>query len=66
MKIQLTFKTPDVVDYAIRDLEEDQIFVDEGQKLCVEEALKKYVKHGEYLSVEIDTAAGTARVLPVG
>jgi len=66
MKVRLTFKTPDVADYALQELEEDQMFDDENQKFDVEAAIEKYVKNGEYLSVEIDTLSGTATVIPVG
>ena len=58
MKLTLSFKTPDVADYALEDIE------DEDQKDEAQEAIDKWVKYGECLNVEIDTETGEARVLP--
>ena len=58
MKIQLTFKTPDVLDYAI-----------EGQNSVDQETIRKlaakWVKYGEYLTVEIDIIKEICTVLEV-
>lgn len=58
MKILLGFKTPDVVDYAMEDVPEDE-------RDNVKEVIEKFVEYGEDLTVEIDTETGTAEVLPV-
>jgi hypothetical protein len=58
MKIQLTFKTPDVVDYALEDLSEDD-------KEIAKEVIKKFVTYDEYITVEVDTELETCDVLPV-
>lgn len=58
MKIQLTFKTPDIVDYGIEDLSEED-------KEIAKEVIKKFVKYDEYITVEIDTDLETCDVLPV-
>ena len=58
MKIRLSFKTPDVVDYAVEDLTEDE-------QAEVKSACEKFVEYGECLTIEIDTETGTAEVIPV-
>lgn len=58
MKIRLTFKTPDVVFYAINDIEGE-----EG--IQAERAIGKWVKQGEYITVEVDTEKETCTVIPV-
>ena len=75
MKIVLHFKTPDVVDHAIDKAEEDFRSIHEEmdkdelneEYFLLREALmiaiEKFVKNGEYLSVEIDSVARTAKVL---
>ena len=75
MKVRLTFKTPDVVDYAIEDLDpvDDQNLEDLGESEAEAEDLKddirrsceKWVKNGEYLTVEIDTETGTCTPIKV-
>ncbi len=58
MKFTLTFKTPDVMDVL------GERFSDEGER---EEALtfaSKFVRWSEYVDIEFDTNAQTARVLP--
>ena len=59
MIIRLSFKTPDVVDYALEEIEDNDV------KVEVEEACKKFVKYGEYLDVDINIETGTAVVIPV-
>jgi hypothetical protein len=59
MKIRLTFKTPDVIDtvmteYPVEDIRDE-----------VQAAIRKWVRHDEYITVEIDTQAGTCVVMPV-
>ena len=58
MKITLSFKTPDVIFYAVEDLSPED-------KAEVEEACKKWIEYDEYLHVEIDTETGTCTALPV-
>ena len=57
-KIRLTFKTPDVTDYALEEVSEEER--DKAEKL-----IDKYVEYGEYLRVEIDLETGKAEVLEV-
>lgn len=57
MKVQLTFKTPDVADEAIDRLP----LLDRGE---ARKAIAKWVEFGEYLTVEIDTDEETCTVLP--
>jgi hypothetical protein len=59
MKTRISFKTPDVVDYAVEDC------VDEEDKEFLTEFLSQWIKDGEYVSLEFDTEKGTAVVLPV-
>lgn len=58
MKITLVFKTPDVLDQ-IYDLSDDER--NEARYL-----IENFVKYGEYIHVEFDTASQTAVVLPLG
>lgn len=74
MKITISFKDPDAVDYAIESavevaVDEMCLPVDESNAVFeiktgkAREALSKFVEYGEYLRVEFDTEAGTATVL---
>lgn len=62
-KIRITFKTPDAVSTALSeefgDLEEEN----EKAYQEAEEALGKFVKYGELVTIEFDTDEGTAEVL---
>lgn len=57
MKVQVTFKTPDAIDFALEDVPEDQ-------KDEVRKQLKKYIKYEEYAILELDTDTGNVTVLP--
>lgn len=57
MKIRLSFKTPDVVECALEDLRGDQYEI-------ANEAIRRYVRFGEYITVEIDIDSGEASVIP--
>jgi len=58
MKIQITFKTPDVLDPSIDGLTENE--KDEVILLA-----KKWIEYDEYVQLELDTEKGTCTVLPV-
>lgn len=60
MKFQVSMKCPDAVDDAIAEAAQD-----EDEKMDAKRAAEKWFKYGEYLTVQIDTDAGTATVLPV-
>ena len=57
MKVRLHFKTPDVAEYALEDLDEDERYEAEA-------AIERYVEYGELAIIEIDSESGVARVLP--
>jgi len=60
MRIRLSFKTPDVIDYALECFDED--------KNLAREMCQKYVKWGEYCDIEInedENGVVTAKVLEV-
>lgn len=57
MIIRLTFKTPDAVDDAIADLDEDS-------KDIAKNVISKWVEYGEYIRVDVDTEKQTCTVLP--
>lgn len=59
MIVQLLFKTPDAVDRALDEYD----FVPDGRELA-EEVIKKFVRDGEYVKIEIDINSGEAKVLP--
>ena len=59
MKLRFTFKTPDAVSEGLKeagiDLEDDPMAM---------VTITNFVRGGEYVIIEIDTNAGTARVVP--
>ena len=74
MIIQVTLKSPDgysaSVDEAVHEnlpegLSQDEIdaIVDE-RKEEADEALAKWFEYKEYVTIEVDTEKGTARVIP--
>lgn len=76
MKIRVTMKDPDCLDNAVREAAKAEvdaitgIFEGERELLIEErvEAARKacclWFKHGEYLTVELDTESKTAFVVP--
>jgi len=73
MKIKLQFKDPDGVYGSVEDavkksladlgLDEDEMEpLIERRREKVNEKIRRWVKYGEYLTVEIDLEAGTAVV----
>lgn len=76
MKIQITFKDPDGVYEAIREEAESQVkaiagldddekeSLIEGRVESIQESLKPWIRHGEYITVEFDTETKTATVIP--
>ena len=77
MKFKIQFKDPDGVYESIKDAVEDSL-AGVGHDLNEQELedlmftreertgtdLKKWIKNGEYVTVEFDTEAGTAVVVP--
>ena len=59
MKLRFTFKTPDAVSEGLKeagiDLEDDPMAM---------VTITNFIRHGEYVVIEIDTNEGTARVVP--
>lgn len=76
MKFKVHFKTPDAVDYAIKeaiaqstppdmsDAEADAFFSKKQDELLT--CVLKWVKYGECVTIEFDTEADTAIVVPRG
>jgi hypothetical protein len=76
MKIRLTLKDPDGVYESVREAASEQLSALEGlsdeelddlkksREEEINEDIKQWVEYGEYLTVEIDTDAGTATVTP--
>ncbi|MDD4389715.1 MAG: hypothetical protein PHW03_02810 [Eubacteriales bacterium] len=58
MKFIITFKTPDVLEDLDR-LED----ISEEERSFADELVKQYVEYGEYIRIEFDTEAKTAKVL---
>jgi len=58
MILSLTFKTTDVVDEAMREVPE----ADQAEAL---EAISRFVKWREYVTIRINTDTGTAEVVRV-
>jgi hypothetical protein len=75
MKIKVTMKDPDTLDDAISDAVSatDVALMDGDEQEAVAEIrmqkaralASKWFEYGEYLTVEIDTDAGTCVVVPV-
>lgn len=73
MKVQLTFKCPDVLDQVTDEVSdamtEPTEEVDEeialNQRDGLKEMLRKWVKFDECVTLEFDTDTGTVEVLPV-
>ncbi len=75
MKIRLNLKDPDGVYNSVDEATKESVAEvqgvsdDEREELQksrreeIEESIRKWVRYSEYLSVEIDTDAQTARVL---
>ena len=74
MKFTVTLKDPDVLDDAINDAvdksfpeglsEEEKELLADGRREEYRLFAGKWMKYGEYLTVEFDTEAGTALLLP--
>jgi hypothetical protein len=60
MKINLTFKSPDVLSDAI-----DNKNLTDSEREAVEELAENFLEYGEYVTIQLDTKAKTAVVLPV-
>ncbi len=58
MKIQVDFKTPDAVHYALEETNGSDKDKKEAKRL-----IDKFVKWGEFVSIEFDTETGLARVM---
>jgi hypothetical protein len=75
MKLKIVFKDPDGVYECVRDAVQEALpegLTDEEMEELLTSrtegtfnALRKWIEWKEYLSVEFDTEAGTATVLPV-
>ena len=61
MKIRLGFKTPDVTDDADPPLSE----MSEEDRAEAKMAFEKWIRYGEYLTIEIDTVTGTCTPIEV-
>jgi hypothetical protein len=72
MKFRVVFKTPDAVEDALRsDLPEPADEDDEEAVYCLQETIDeaidfaaRWVRYGESVTVEFDTEANTATVVP--
>ena len=65
MKIRVSFKTPDAVEYAIKDsLDEDEVSTEDldEKKEELMDVISTWVKYGESITVEFDTENFTATV----
>lgn len=77
MKLKITLKDPDGVSNCIQDAakesveENDSLESDEVDGLIesrcekLHETCKKWIRYGEYVTIEINTDEGTAVVIPV-
>jgi hypothetical protein len=75
VKFRVTMKDPDTMHDAVADAVSEDVrsIADEDERVSVKEVrndkirklCSKWFKYGEYLTVEIDTDAGTCTVVPV-
>lgn len=76
MKFKITFKRPDVVQEAIEEaventefgalLTEDEIEAVKAKRIeSIGELCSKWFQYGEYVTLEVDTAEESIRVVPV-
>lgn len=68
MKLVVTFKTPDAVESALAssgDVHGDEMSDNRWESLVehTNEQLKPWIEYGEYVRIEFDTKAKTAKVL---
>lgn len=61
MEIDLLFKTPDVINNALKEIPQDIDVRLEAKLAC-----EKWVKYGEIVRIRINTETGEAKVLPAG
>lgn len=61
MKLRVTFKTPDALEYALKDAAEG---TSEEDIIAMEHLTSRFVQYGEYVTIKFDTESGTATVLP--
>ena len=61
MKVKLTLKDPDGVYEGLRDAGVDP----NDPPAEVERVMRQYVEFSEYVTVEVDTNTGQARVVPL-
>lgn len=61
MKVSVTFKTPDAVNDVIEEYA--GIWTDEEEER-LKKLVERFVKYGEYITVEFDGEEGTATVVP--
>ena len=80
MKLRITFKDPDGVYESIGEALRESIerlvslglsnraieAAESKERESANAALKRWIEHGEYLTVEFDTDAGTATVIETG
>jgi len=59
MKFRVTFKTSDVVDYTIENLD----ITREEKEALYSKLVSQWFKYGEYAIIEVDTEADTAIVV---
>lgn len=62
MKLELIFKTPDVVDMAIDNMYGEPL--EEEQVSEIKQKLSKWIKYGEILKLEYDSETNEITVCP--
>jgi hypothetical protein len=60
LKVRVLFKTPDAVSTALEDLRG----ISETDRDRAIKKISRFVRYGEIVTIEFDTDAGTAKVLP--
>lgn len=62
MKLRITFKTPDALDYVLSSLHSDYENVTEEEQEQIRIQLEKWISYGENVTIEFDTENNTATV----
>lgn len=62
MKLFITFKTPDALDYALSTLHSEYENVTDEEKEQIRHQLRKWISYGENVTIEFNIENNTATV----
>lgn len=62
MKLFVTFKTPDALDYALSSLHSEYENITDDEKDNIRNTVQKWISYGENVTIEFDMKNNTATV----